>query len=130
MATEDHMEGLTVTVRLIRSFQHKNLKNVVFHKVHPDMTVDNFMDMVRKDIQTRPGLPPPFRKHAYDTLKLEFKAHCNKTNNPVINTGDDEKLMLKSGATLRESGVENETEISFFKREEYENFVENPVTKW
>ncbi|KAI8492079.1 hypothetical protein Bbelb_299760 [Branchiostoma belcheri] len=130
MATEDHMEGLTVTVRLIRSFQHKNLKNVVFHKVHPDMTVDNFMDMVRKDIQTRPGLPPPFRKHAYDTFKLEFKAHCNKTNNPVINTGEDEKLMLKSGATLRESGVEHETEISFFKREEYENFVENPVTKW
>ncbi|XP_078704025.1 UPF0538 protein C2orf76 homolog [Branchiostoma floridae x Branchiostoma belcheri] len=130
MATDDPSEGLTITVRLIRSFQHKNLKNVVFHRVNPDMTVNNFMDMVRKDIQTRPGLPPPFRKHAYDTLKLEFKAHCNKTNNPVINTGEDEKLMLKSGATLRESGVEHETEISFFKREEYENFVENPVTRW
>ncbi|XP_035688058.1 UPF0538 protein C2orf76 homolog [Branchiostoma floridae] len=130
MATEDRSDGLTVTVRLIRSFEHKNLKNVVFHQVDPDTTVETFMDTVRKDIQTRPGLPPPFRKHAYDTMKLEFKAHGNKTNNPLMNTEDNDKLMLKPGATLGESGVENETEISFFKREEYEAFVQNPVTRW
>eukprot|EP00058_Branchiostoma_floridae_P015199 XP_002600687.1 hypothetical protein BRAFLDRAFT_67751 [Branchiostoma floridae] len=113
MATEDRSDGLTVTVRLIRSFEHKNLKNVVFHQVDPDTTVETFMDTVRKD-----------------TMKLEFKAHGNKTNNPLMNTEDNDKLMLKPCATLRDSGVENETEISFFKREEYEAFVQNPVTRW
>lgn len=30
------------------------------------------------DVKTRPGLPPPFRKFKYDTLKVEHKAHGAK----------------------------------------------------
>ena len=41
------------------------------------------------------------RKYAYDTLKVEHQAHGAKTSDPVINTGDDERLILRPGLGLR-----------------------------
>ncbi|XP_041806983.1 UPF0538 protein C2orf76 homolog isoform X1 [Chelmon rostratus] len=67
-----------VTVRLVRSFEHRNFKPVVFHGVNLDQTVLDFMQFVRVDIATRPGLPPPFKKYAYDTMKITHQAHGAK----------------------------------------------------
>lgn len=36
-----------VTVRLVRSFQHRNFKPVVFQRVDLDQTVQDFMRVVR-----------------------------------------------------------------------------------
>lgn len=36
-----------VTVRLVRSFQHRNFKPVVFHRVDLDQTVQDFIQLVR-----------------------------------------------------------------------------------
>lgn len=36
-----------VTVRLVRSFQHRNFKPVVFHQVDLDQTVQDFIQLVR-----------------------------------------------------------------------------------
>ncbi|AWP12688.1 putative UPF0538 protein C2orf76 -like isoform 2 [Scophthalmus maximus] len=60
-------DGAVVTVRLIRSFEHRNFKPVVFHRVSLEQTVQDFIQLVRDDIATRPGLPPPFRKYAFGT---------------------------------------------------------------
>lgn len=40
-------EGAVVTVRLVRSFQHRNFKPVVFHGVRLDQTVQDFIQLVR-----------------------------------------------------------------------------------
>lgn len=40
-------EEAVVTVRLVRSFQHRNFKPVVFHGVRLDQTVQDFIQVVR-----------------------------------------------------------------------------------
>lgn len=123
----------TVTIRLIRSFEHRNLKHVVYHDVDLTQSVADFKDFVRKDISTRPGLPPPFKTYSFDTLKISHKAYGYKSNDPVINLEDDEKLilnMLKEERSLKQNGVDNETEISFFKMEDYLEYKKNPRHAW
>ncbi|XP_029386304.1 UPF0538 protein C2orf76 homolog [Echeneis naucrates] len=125
------MAGVAVvTVRLVRSFEHRNFKPVVFHGVDLDQTVQDFTQLVRDDITTRPGLPPPFRKYTYDTMKIIHQAHGAKTNELVMNLEDDEKLILHDDQTLRTAGVVNETEVAFFRREDYCLFKTNPQRAW
>uniref|UniRef100_A0A4W6CX56 Chromosome 2 open reading frame 76 n=1 Tax=Lates calcarifer TaxID=8187 RepID=A0A4W6CX56_LATCA len=62
-------------------------------------------DTLLTDIATRPGLPPPFRKYAYDTMKIIHQAHGAKTNELVMSLDDDDKLILQDGQTLRTAGV-------------------------
>jgi hypothetical protein len=57
--------------------------------------------------------------------QIETHRFGHKTNDPLINTEDDEKLMLKDGLSLLEQGVEHETEISFFNRDEYLKYKES-----
>lgn len=120
----------TVTIRLIRSFEHRNLKHVVYHDVDLTQSVGTFIDFVKNDISTRSGLPPPFKKYSFDTLKISHKAYGYKSNDPVINLEDDEKLILKEECTLKENGVDNETEISFFRMEDYLEYKKNPHLAW
>ncbi|XP_076602347.1 UPF0538 protein C2orf76 homolog [Chaetodon auriga] len=125
MATE-----AVFTVRLVRSFEHRNFKPVVFRGVNLDQTVLDFMQFVRDDIATRPGLPPPFRKYSYDTMKITHQAHGAKTNELVMSLEDDEKLILQNDQSLRAAGVVNETEVAFFRKEDYELYKANPKTSW
>ncbi|XP_008295058.1 UPF0538 protein C2orf76 homolog [Stegastes partitus] len=119
-----------VSVRLVRSFEHRNFKPVVFHGVRLEQTVHEFMELVRGDIATKQGLPPPFRKYAYDTMKIIHQAHGAKTNELVMSLDDDEKLILQDDQTLRAAGVANETEVAFFREEDYRLYRENPKTAW
>ncbi|XP_044221558.1 UPF0538 protein C2orf76 homolog [Thunnus albacares] len=119
-----------VTVRLVRSFEHRNFKPVVFHGVSLEQTVQQFIQLVRDDIATRPGLPPPFRKYAYDTMKIIHQAHGAKTNELVMSLEDDEQLILPDGLTLSAAGVANETEVAFFRKEDYGLYKANPHTAW
>ncbi|KAK5861622.1 hypothetical protein PBY51_023004 [Eleginops maclovinus] len=122
--------GAVITVRLVRSFEHRNFKPVVFHSVNLENTVQDFIELVRHDIATRPGLPPPFRKYAYDTMKIIHQAHGAKTNELVMSLEDDEKLILQKGQTLQAAGIANETEVAFFRKEDYGLFKANPQTAW
>jgi len=66
-------------------------------------------------------------------MKIEHQAHGSKTSDPVINTEMDEKLFLVSGSTLDSQGVKNETEISLFKKSDYDEYRDGPEhgqTKW
>nr|XP_020462147.1 UPF0538 protein C2orf76 homolog [Monopterus albus] len=124
------MSEVVVTVRLVRSFEHRNFRPVVLHGVSLDQTVHEFIQLVRDDIATRPGLPPPFRKYAYDTMKIIHQAHGAKTNELVMSLDDDKLLILQCGQTLRASGVANETEVAFFRKEDYDLYKANPKTVW
>ncbi|XP_041663644.1 UPF0538 protein C2orf76 homolog [Cheilinus undulatus] len=119
-----------VTVRLVRSFEHRNFRPVVYRGVSLDQTVDEFIKTVKDDITMRSDLPAPFRKYDYDTMKIVHQAHGAKTNELVMSLDDDEELILRDGQTLREAGVANETEVAFFRKEDYGRFKANPKTVW
>lgn len=119
-----------LTVRLVRSFEHRNFKPVVYKDVNLDQTVEEFISFVTQDVSTRAGLPPPFKKFDYDTMKIIHQPHGAKTNELVMSLEDDETLILRDGCRLRACGVANETELAFFKMADYEKFKANPQTEW
>ncbi len=144
------MDTATIIIRVIRSFEYRNIRNLVLKDVSLSITTEELKIRIAQALQVAPGLPPPFRKYDYDTLKvnrlcnhalaeklyvfvvflqIESHAHGAKTNDPVINHENDEGLILKPGFTLAESDVRNETEISFFKYEDYIAHKKNPVLK-
>ncbi|XP_070363635.1 UPF0538 protein C2orf76 homolog isoform X4 [Equus asinus] len=120
---------VTVTVRLIRSFEHRNFRPVVYHGVNLDQTVKEFIVFLKQD-----------------KLKIIHQAHKSKTNELVLSLEDDDRLLLKEDGTLQAAGIvrlygancrvgkasceANETEIAFFCEEDYKNFKANPVSSW
>ncbi|PNI53548.1 C2orf76 isoform 7 [Pan troglodytes] len=79
---------VTITVRLIRSFEHRNFKPVVYHGVNLDQTVKEFIVFLKQD-----------------TLKIIHQAHKSKTNELVLSLEDDERLLLKEDSTLKAAGI-------------------------
>jgi len=124
-------ERVTVTVRLIRSFPHRNLRHLVLRDVELGLSGAEFLRLCR-DEAARPqsGLPPPFRTFEYDCCKIEHQAHGSKTSDPCINREEDDRLILRGDVTLREAGVKNETEISVFRLADYEEYKKDPALKW
>ncbi|XP_019409406.1 PREDICTED: UPF0538 protein C2orf76 homolog isoform X3 [Crocodylus porosus] len=106
-------ETATITVRLVRSFEHRNFRPVVYHGVHLDQTVKQFVAFVRND-----------------TMKIIHQAHRSKTNELVVSLEDDDKLILRDDSTLKAAGIANETELAFFCEEDYRNYKANPVLAW
>ncbi|KAM9249794.1 UPF0538 protein C2orf76 homolog isoform 3-T6 [Dugong dugon] len=123
-------EEVTVTVRLIRSFEHRNFRPVVYHGVSVEQTVREFIEFLKQDIPLRPSLPPPFRNYKYDKLKIIHQAHKSKTNELVLGLEDDDRLLLKEESTLKAAGIASETEIAFFCEEDYRNYKTNPILSW
>lgn len=127
---ESPEKRVTLVLRLIRSFEHRTIRNVVYHDILVRVTVFDLIRFVKEDIKTRTNLPPPFRNFPFDTLKIQHKAFGAKTSDPVINTMNDEELILSPNKTLEECGIENETEISFFVMQDYKKYQENPKIDW
>ncbi|XP_038645755.1 UPF0538 protein C2orf76 homolog isoform X2 [Scyliorhinus canicula] len=106
-------EKVTITVRLVRSFEHRNFRPVVYHDVNVNQSVKEFLKFLQND-----------------ALKIIHQAHGAKSNDLVVSLDNDDQLMLKEASTLKEAGVAHETEMAFFKREDYETFKKNPVAIW
>ncbi|XP_017655688.1 UPF0538 protein C2orf76 homolog isoform X7 [Nannospalax galili] len=104
---------VTITVRLIRSFEHRNFKPVVYHGINLDQTVKEFIVFLKQD-----------------KLKIIHQAHKAKTNELVLSLEDDDRLLLKEDSTLRAAGIANETEIAFFCEEDYKKYKANPISSW
>ncbi|KAE9389741.1 hypothetical protein BT96DRAFT_889908 [Gymnopus androsaceus JB14] len=119
-----------LTIRIIKSFQYRTERSLVLHDINlEDTTVGQLKDISRQAIQTQPGWKP-YRNVELDTLKLYSQAHGAKTTNLIINLDHDEWIFSDDSKTLAEVGFENETEVSFFNRELYEEFRQNPETTW
>lgn len=115
-------EDLTLSIRLIRSCEHRNIRFLPLHQVDKQWTSDQLMEVIKEKVKNSSSLPPPFKKFDFNCLKIEHQAHGAKTNDPVINTENDQELMLKAGNTLELSDVRNETEIAFFNLTDYRNY--------
>lgn len=65
-------------------------------------------------------------------MKIYTRAHGAKTTNLIINLDRPEWVLdgENKGKTLAELGLENEAELSFFHRTDYEEFLKDPTTKW
>ncbi|KAM3854310.1 UPF0538 protein C2orf76 homolog isoform 2-T3 [Vipera latastei] len=109
-------ERVIVTVRLIRSFEHRNFRPVLYRNVNLDQTVKEFIAFVKKDITSRTELLLPFRKYTYDTMKIIHQAHGSKTNELVVSLEDDDRLILEEGSTLKAAGVEEVLDLLLLGR--------------
>ncbi|KAL2917586.1 hypothetical protein HK105_202872 [Polyrhizophydium stewartii] len=83
---------------------------------------------VAKEIKSSAAFRP-YHNSTFDCLKLYFNAHGAKTQNLIINLDHDEYIM-DDAKTLRDYGVQNETELSFFQRAAYDSYKAHPETKW
>jgi len=121
-----------LVIRLIRSFAHRNIRNIVLRDDTDGFnldttTVQELMTLIRQKLSSNeitPPLPPPFKTFNFNCMKIEHQAFGSKTSDTVINCENDDDLILKGNLTLSESGVKNETEISFFKLEDYLEYKE------
>lgn len=125
------LNDATLTVRIIRSFEHRNHRNLVLH--HLDLTTltrEGLLDIVNKNLKESPALKP-IANGSYDTLKLYAQPHGAKCNNPIINVGGDDFLIITDQERpLSELGVGHETELSYFNMNDYKQYQLNPVSKW
>ena len=129
---ESSLKDATVTVRIIRSFEHRNHRNLVLkHLDLPNMTINDLKHMIHDSLKTVSALKP-IANHNYDTLKLYSQPHGAKCNNPIINVGGDDHLIMKSDdlRPLNELGIGHETEISYFNYDDYHRYQLNPTTIW
>jgi len=122
MTTQSQSE-VTLSIRLIRSFEHRNLRFFPIHAVDLSWTTEKLMTVINERISTSTSLPPPFRKFEFDTLKIEHQAHGAKTSDPVMNCEKDIELILKPGQSLSQSNVRHETEVAFFKLTDYQAYL-------
>lgn len=130
---ESSLKDATVTVRIIRSFEHRNHRNLVLkHLDLSNMTISDLKTIIHDSLRTQPALKP-IANHSYDTLKLYSQPHGAKSNNPIINVGGDDHLILRNDDDLRplsELGIGHETEISYFNYDDYHRYQLNPTTIW
>ncbi|XP_027624497.1 UPF0538 protein C2orf76 homolog isoform X3 [Tupaia chinensis] len=99
-------EGVTITVRLIRSFEHRNFKPVVYHGVNLDQTVKEFLVFLKQDVPLRTSLPPPFRNYKYDKLKIIHHAHKSKVRRVFKLVPDMQRIhLLYKSVTAKQYAV-------------------------
>lgn len=128
-----------ITVRIVKSFPYRNVKNHVIHSINlKETTPAQLLEQIRKLIATT-GALRPYRNVTYDTVKVYTHAHGTKSMNLVINFDHDERDILvcedeqnakSETKTLWDLGVENETEVSVFNYQDYAAFKANPEEKW
>ncbi|TPX33371.1 hypothetical protein SmJEL517_g03704 [Synchytrium microbalum] len=99
---------------------------------HVDLTKTTPRDLmasIQAEIKTESGFKP-YLVNRFDTLKIYMQPHGAKTQNLIINLEHDEDWILKEDVALSEQHIENETEISFYNREAYNQFKSHPEMKW
>lgn len=133
LTTSDTVTLSTITIRVIKSFPYRNVKNIVL--TNYDLKTKTAKDLFNDSIEHIKNTSAfrPFRNVDYDTLKVYTHAHGSKTVNLVINFDHDEDWILNLGdesKKLVDYGVGNETEISLFKMQDYLDFKADPEEKW
>lgn len=120
----------TITVRVIKSFKYRNVKNLLLS--HLDLTtttVAELLKICKQEIGTRSGWMP-YRNVDYDTFKFYTKAHGSKTTNLVINLDNEEWILNDPSKFLVQCGLEHECEVSLFNRADYDTFILDPQQSW
>ncbi|KAG4301257.1 hypothetical protein PCK1_002567 [Pneumocystis canis] len=143
------MNNATITIRLIKSFVYRTIKYLILHEVNLEQTtVYELQQRIQKGIKYRKNKKQEIKTRSefntyatypfghfpivynIDTLKIYAYAHKTKTSNRVINLDHDEWI-LDPIMTLATCGIrKHETELSFFRMSDYEQFKACPEEKW
>ena len=59
--TETEGSTVTIPVRVIRSFPHRNIRNIVMKEVSLNITTEQMIENILTEVKTSTALPPPFR---------------------------------------------------------------------
>eukprot|EP00158_Paraphelidium_tribonemae_P000364 Partr_v1_DN21853_c0_g1_i1_m70133 putative chromosome 2 open reading frame 76 len=121
------MTTIVLTVRLIKSFEFRTERNLVM-RVDPSITGRQLMDLAQAEIK-RKNLRA-YLVNDFDTLKIYTRPHGSKTNNLIINMGNDAETAVDLDKPLHAQGIENEWELSMFNLAAYHKYMEKPETKW
>ena len=54
-------QSITIPVRVIRSFPHRNIRNLVLKDVDTSITTETLIERTLTEVKTSSSLPPPFR---------------------------------------------------------------------
>jgi len=120
----------TLTLRIIKSFEYRTERSLVLHGVNLETTtVGDLKNIAHQAVQAQAGWKP-YRNVVFDTMKLYTKAHGAKTTNLIINLDHDEWILDDDSQTLAALSFENETEVSLFNRELYDQYKQHPETLW
>jgi hypothetical protein len=92
---------IILTVRVIKSFPHRNVKNILVRIDASTTTLPILFGLIQEQIRKIPQLTATVQK--YDSLKLYYQPHGTKTQHLVINFDDDEgKVFWGPGVTRNE----------------------------
>ncbi|KAJ3065848.1 hypothetical protein HDU98_010802 [Podochytrium sp. JEL0797] len=123
---------ITLTIRLIKSFEFRNFKNLIVHVDPATTTPADLAVLVKQKVESESAFKV-YRTVKFDTFKLYTKAFGAKTQNLIINLDNDPDWILFPRVPLAQQNmppIENETEISYFNKETYEAYRAHPETKW
>ncbi|KAI9329544.1 hypothetical protein BDR26DRAFT_872311 [Obelidium mucronatum] len=131
MSTEETL--ITLTIRLIKSFEFRNFKNLIVHVDPTTATPADLAEIVKQRIASESAFKV-YRTVEFDTFKLYTKAFGAKTQNLIINLDHDEDWIMDPSIPLSSQigmgTIENETEISYFSKQMYDAYKAHPETKW
>ena len=74
MDTEARPDGdvVTLTLRLIRSFEQRNIKFLVLKTVDLNWTTEELIEKTFEEIRKSTSLPKPFKTFQYDSMKVNL----------------------------------------------------------
>ena len=74
MDTEARPDGdvVTLTLRLIRSFEQRNIKFLVLKTVDLNWTTEELIEKTFEEIRKSTSLPKPFKTFQYDSMKVSL----------------------------------------------------------
>lgn len=61
---------VTLTIRLIRSFEHRNIKFIVLKSVDLNWSTEELIEKTFDEIRKSSALPKPFKTFLYDTMMV------------------------------------------------------------
>ncbi|ODM95341.1 hypothetical protein Ocin01_11330 [Orchesella cincta] len=114
----------TLTIRVIRSFEHRNWKPLVIHNINLDMTFGELQALVNDKLVSS-SFPPPFKKLVhYDAFKLETSPSMNnsKSSNALISLSNSTPVLelgISGPLALSSEQISHESEISYFNCSEF-----------
>lgn len=122
---------MIVTIRIIRSFEYRNIRSLVLKEVEETMTIGELKALIKKQIFLEVNLVP-LRGFVdkLDTLSIFHIPGRNKPNTLTLGLEEGEEHPLADELTLIDAGIVSETELSYFNMADFLAFRAAPVTKW
>ncbi|KAH8875843.1 UPF0538 protein C2orf76 like [Schistosoma japonicum] len=97
-------QSITVPVTLIRSFKYRTTFYLPLSDISQSTTVKELFNRIQHELETSSVIPPPFKNHCYDALKIRHKAFKTKSGDLLVDIEGD-PTSSNSEETLESLGI-------------------------